>query len=53
MKLKLQFPLFTSCLKNLRAGERGRRRVERERRRVERERRRVERERRMGWVLRD
>ena len=46
MKLKLQFPLFTNCLENLRAVERGRRR----RRRVERGRRRrverVERERR-------
>ena len=40
MKLKLQFPLFTNCLENLRAVERGRRR----RRRVERGRRkRVER----------
>jgi len=37
VKLKLQFPLFTSCLENLRAVERGRRRVERGRRsRVER-----------------
>ena len=47
MKLKLQFPLFTSCLENLRAVERGRRRVERRRRSVERgRRRRVERGRR-------